>query len=413
MEHWIHDLPASGHVCAAAGPPAGLLLQWHLTDRCNLRCAHCYQESYGGGELTFDEWLEVVAQFRDLLAGWRGRAAGRRVRGQVTVTGGEPFVHPRFLDLLDRFAAHGDEFTFAILTNGSLIDEVMARRLRGLGPSFVQVSIEGSAATHDRIRGAGSFAAAVAALRHLRQAGVRTLVSFTAHEGNYREFPEVARLGRRLGVDRVWADRLIPHGSGAGLGLSPMTPEETREFMELMAQAQAEAKRAWFDRTEIAMHRALQFLLAGGPPYQCTAGDTLLTLLPKGDVLPCRRLPVVVGNVRRTTLREVYEGSALLRELRDRNRVSEGCEHCAYVRLCRGGLRCLAYAVTGSPFQADPGCWIAHREPGPARRAEEPDRRCGLGLFLDPHERPSLEALQPCLPGLMNERVEQCLERLK
>ncbi|MEE8105720.1 MAG: radical SAM protein [Planctomycetota bacterium] len=336
------------------GGTGGLLLQWHITNRCNLRCAHCYQESYAGQELPYEELVDVIEQFKTLLD-------VRGDRGHITVTGGEPFVRRDFLDLLERFHENRSRFSFAILTNGSFIDRAMASRLKRLGPSFVQVSVEGAQKTHDRIRGAGDFERTVAALRHLVRARIRSLISFTAHRTNYREFPAVARLGRSLHVRRVWADRLIPSGSGKAMQEQMLTRAETREFFSIMHQERVRAKRAWFGRTEIAMHRALQFLEGGGVPYHCTAGDTLITVMPNGDLYPCRRMPIRVGNVKETPLADLYFGSDLMRALRDPNRISEGCSKCAWSPLCRGGLKCLSYAVTGDPFQADPGCSEATR----------------------------------------------------
>ena len=132
--------------------PHGLMLQWHITERCNLRCAHCYQNGYSGEELRFEDLLSVLGQFKDSLRLWRNKARRFQVRGHITVTGGEPFVRRDFLDLLEVFSANREHFSFAILTNGSFIDTAMARRLRKLGPTFVQVSIEGTQATHDKIR---------------------------------------------------------------------------------------------------------------------------------------------------------------------------------------------------------------------------------------------------------------------
>jgi len=343
--------------------PRGLLLQWHVTERCNLRCAHCYQEDYSCEELSFENLLEVLAQFRRLLDRWRREPTRPPVRGHITVTGGEPFVRRDFLDLLEVFSANRKHFSFAILTNGSFIDAAMARRLRKFGPAFVQLSIEGSQATHDKIRGRGDFDKTVSGLGHLVRSRIRTLISFTAHRANFREFPEVARLGRRLRVSRVWADRLVPWGTGSGLREQVLTPEETRELFELMRAARAEASGRWFGRTEIAMHRALQFLVAGGRAYHCTAGDSLVTVGPNGDLYPCRRMPIRVGNLMETPLAELYYGSDLFCALRDRQRVSEGCRGCPHSARCRGGLKCLSYAVTGDPFQADPGCWRASTAP--------------------------------------------------
>lgn len=339
--------------------PRVLVLQWHITERCNLRCAHCYQDGYAGTELSHRELLGILGQYVELLDGWRQRSLWP-IDAHINVTGGEPFARKDFPGLLEVFAALKGRFSFGILTNGTFIDSAMARHLRGLGPRVVQVSIEGTQATHDAIRGPGTFDRTVEAIRHLVEARVRTSISFTAHRGNFREFPEVARLGRRLGVAQVWSDRLIPSGSGAGLGEMVLTPAETREFFELMMRARAEAKRPGLGkRTKISMHRALQFLVGGGRPYRCGAGDTLITVQPNGDLYPCRRMPIPVGNLLEKPLSELYYSADLFQSLRDRNRVSTGCQNCLHAERCRGGLKCLSYALTGDPFRADPGCWKA------------------------------------------------------
>jgi len=336
----------------------GLLLQWHITARCNLRCAHCYQEDYSQDECAFQDLIGVVEQFEELLGFVASERAPFPSRGHITVTGGEPFLREDFLDLLEVISARRERFSFAILTNGTLIDEAMAHRLRELAPTFVQVSIEGGQSTNDRIRGSGSFDRGVTALRSLVQADVPSVISFTAQRENFHEFGDVARLGRDLGVGTVWADRVIPWGSASTLREQTFSPAETRQFFDLMCAARAEAERS-FCRTEIGMRRALQFLVGGGRPYRCAAGDTLITIQPNGDVYPCRRMPIRVGNLFEEPLVELYTGSDLLRALRDRDRISVGCENCLHARQCGGGLRCLAYAVAGDPFVADPGCWHA------------------------------------------------------
>jgi radical SAM protein with 4Fe4S-binding SPASM domain len=235
----------------------------------------------------------------------------------------------------------------------------MAHRLRILAPSFVQVSVEGTQATHDNIRGKGDFERTVTALKYLVRERIRTFISFTAHRANFREFTQVAQLGRRLQVSRVWADRLIPWGTGSAFREKVLTPEETHEFFDIMHKAHTRVARSWLGRTEIAMHRALQFLAAGGKPYQCTAGDTLITVQPNGDLFPCRRMPISVGNLMETPLIDLYYESDLFLALRDRSRISDGCQSCSYGKVCRGGLKCLSYAITGDLFKADPGCWLS------------------------------------------------------
>ncbi len=300
--------------------------------------------------------LHILEQFKNLL-----QLLSRKnspVRGHITVTGGEPFVRSDFFDLLEIFSRNKKLFSFAILTNGSFIDALLAKKLKKLNPAFIQVSLEGKPETHDRIRGQGNYEKTVQAIRHLVKQGICTYISFTAHKDNFREFHSVARKGRRLGVQRVWADRLIPHGCGAMIRDRIMTSDENRDFLLLMNKERR--KTGWFRRrkTEVSMHRALQFLVAGGQPYKCTAGNSLITIMPDGDLYPCRRMPVSVGNVLENSLADLYENSELFRRLRDRKEIPAGCSPCLYKNICRGGLKCLSYAVSGDPFAGDPSCWI-------------------------------------------------------
>lgn len=335
-------------------PKKRLLLQWHITERCNAHCRHCYQGEHACSELPLTQLLSILDQYKALLTQWRRLSRGH-IGGHITITGGDPFIREDFPQLLEIFARHQKWFTFAVLTNGMAIDGPTARFLKSLSPRFVQVSLEGGPSIHDHLRGEGNFDQTVAAIAQLVCAGVPTLIAFTAHKGNFREFSEVAGVGRKLGVTRVWADRLIPLGRGRAMSQQTLGPNEVWELFVRMDKERAKEN----GKTRIAMHRALQFMVAGGTPYRCSAGDTLLTILANGDLAPCRRMPIVVGNAMRSDLADLYFGANLFRQLRDETRISAECTKCKHALTCRGGSRCLAYAVHGDPFRADPGCWVA------------------------------------------------------
>ncbi|MFZ7111194.1 MAG: radical SAM protein [Desulfatiglandales bacterium] len=334
-----------------------MTLQWHITERCNLKCVHCYQEQPTSDELSYGELCLIIEQFKALLQRQQEKNNASKIRGLINVTGGEPFLHRDFFDLLRVFAENRDYFDFGILTNGTLINDTVAHRLRELKPAFVQVSLEGNQNKNDAIRGSGTFDKITAALRYLTAQGIKTVVSFTAHRSNYQKFLDVARIACELGVTRVWADRLIPCGAGLSLSSQVLTTEETREFFGIMYHSYCESQKR-FCNTEVFMGRALQFLVAGGEPYCCAAGDNLVALQPNGDLYPCRRMPICVGNVLETPLVDLYAQSDLFRMLRH-HEIPSACESCAFSSKCRGGLKCLAYAIHGDPFLADPGCWRA------------------------------------------------------
>lgn len=337
-------------------PKKRLLLQWHITERCGAHCRHCYQDAQAHSELPLAQLLLILDQYKAFLTQWR-RLSRRHIGGHITITGGDPFMREDFPRLLEILAHHRKWFTFAVLTNGTAIDGPTVRFLESLTPRFVQVSLEGARSTHDHLRGEGDFDQTVAAIGRLVGADIPTAIAFTAHKGNIREFSEVADIGRRLGATRVWADRLIPLGRGSAMSHQMLDPNETWQLFVRMDKERAKDN----GKTRIAMHRALQFMVAGGTPYRCTAGDTLLTILANGDLVPCRRMPIVVGNVMESNLADLYFKADLFRQLRDESRISSECTHCRHAWTCRGGLRCLAYAVHGDPFRADPGCWVAGR----------------------------------------------------
>lgn len=339
--------------CGSA--PHSLLLQWHVTERCDHACTHCYQAG-SITELPYESLLTILEQFRKLCDTLRA-GTSRRIPAHITVTGGEPFLRDDLFDLLERFYDMRREFSFGILASGSRIDRESAYRLKLLGPGFVQVSLEGGKTTHDAIRGDGDFERVLAAVRHLKKAGVPVLISFSAHRGNFREFPVVAAIGRKLGVKRVWADRFVPLGGAAAQRDMTLSASETEEFLDILGAARS--KPTLFPcSTEIAAHRALQFRVGGGRPYRCQAGRELITVMADGGLVPCRRLPIPAGNLLEANLADLYRDNPVFRELQ-RVDVPGGCSDCFYRRECRGGLRCLAHAMTGSFHRADPGCRVA------------------------------------------------------
>ena len=327
------------------------VLQWHILHKCNLRCTHCYQDDYAAE--CSGEQLEAL--FYQYLAFCRAYG----FRGHINFTGGEPLLSKDLFPLLARCEENG--VTFGILTNGTLLDSETAERLGSLkGLSFVQVSIDGTKETHDRVRGKGNFDRAFAGLRRLKQNGIQTMAAFTCHKGNYRELPAVIRTVRRAGIDRFWADRLIPMGSSREDVLSA---EEYRTVIQCLTKEHHKKRR--FSRTDVHLNRSLQFLEGGSCYYHCSAGTDLLTLFADGTLLPCRRLPLPIGNCLETDMLTLYRNSPLIRELQAQ-RIPDECSSCAKASLCRGGAKCLTYALTGDYTRKDPNCYY----PAPDKPAE-------------------------------------------
>ncbi len=114
---------------------------WNVTRACNLACTHCYasaKRTPAADELTGDE----ARAFLDDLARYGVPA--------VLISGGEPLARPDLLDLMTYGVERGLRFTLS--TNGTLIDDITARRLKTAGLIYAGVSIDGPEELHDRQR---------------------------------------------------------------------------------------------------------------------------------------------------------------------------------------------------------------------------------------------------------------------
>lgn len=346
----------SGVGRADCGLPGRMVLQWHLTERCPLGCAHCYQEGVPEVDVAVRE--EILAQFLELV-GHLSRRRGAPVRPRLHLTGGEPFLVPGFLEWLESLRERFPQLELGVMSTGLPVTEAMARRLAALRLAFFQVSLDGGEGCHDALRGAGNHARVLAAIRRMARAGLRPVVSFTAGRSNWRDFPEVVRAARHAGARSIWSDRAIPCGAAASRADEVLTPSEVEDWIALMAACrEREARRVFGPRIRVSMGRALQFRGGGHGVYSCHAGSDLLAVLPDGTLLPCRRLPVPVGRLPEGRLTDLWENAPLLRALRDAA-VPDGCLDCAVAQSCRGGLRCLSQALAGDPFGSDPGCALA------------------------------------------------------
>jgi radical SAM protein with 4Fe4S-binding SPASM domain len=342
--------------------PYDFLIQWHLTERCNLKCRHCYQEGGKIAELSLPEIYRTIEEISDMLKAWQDDY-DLNFSPSFNITGGEPFLRAGFFDILDRLAQTG--FEIYILSNGTCITLDMARKIAALGVNGVQISLDGPEKIHEQVRGRGSFAAALQGVRNLQQAGVKVSLNATISKMNAGYFPEMVGLACELGVPRLGFSRLVPSGRGKDLLADMLTLDETKSFYESVLSMQVEGLKittgdpmaAQMNATPPADDEEIPFP-AGG----CAAGVSGLTILADGTVTPCRRLPIALGKVGENSLREIWATSIVLEQLRTKDLYQGKCGKCPRWSACRG-CRAIAYAFAetqGNPdfLAPDPQCFI-------------------------------------------------------
>ena len=345
-----------------------LFVVWNFTNRCNLQCRHCYQNSgpgAGSGELSLREKLGLVDQF------------AREYVAMVAFAGGEPTLSSDLEPVLERCQKYGMHTTIA--THGMLMSPERCERLAGLGLRYVEVSLDSvHAERHDGFRGVpGAWEKSVQGIKNvIATEGMRAGIAMCVHRGNLDEVDDMIRFAVEMGVSCFAHFNFIPVGRGKEMLHEDLTPREREELLELL--------HGWMESREIGVistapqfgrvclsHAGDDGLIscshagnAAGTKARvvakylggCGAGRTYACLQPNGDVTPCVYMPDrVMGNVRKRRFVDVFQQNEWWDLLCDRDERQGGCGTCDYRNYC-GGCRARADAYLDRLDHCDPGC---------------------------------------------------------
>lgn len=338
--------------------------QWHITDRCNLRCTHCYQDNYSGSnELGLDGLKRIADEIVSTLSKWNKR-------GDIAITGGEPLLKKETFPLINYLESTDEISSLDILSNGTLINESIVEQIRCLKKiRCVQISLEGaSPESNDAIRGKGTFEKAMASIRLLRKSGISVNIMFTLQRRNMEDIPSIIDLAIAEGVMALTIERFVPIGSGTRIKNELLSSEEIKGvFSYISERAEQEINRGGL--TSISRSRPLWVMCNGNTGFLggdtsnkdtaggiCSIGLDGLCILPDATVLPCRRLPIPIGNLKNDSLLKIWHTSDLLWEIADKRNLKGKCNTCEFITRC-SGCRAMAYACTGDYLAEDPQCW--------------------------------------------------------
>jgi radical SAM protein with 4Fe4S-binding SPASM domain len=347
-------------IAGSATQTFDFFIQWHLTERCNLRCRHCYQAGKRVQEMTPEMVKSEIDGATEMFRAWEAEY-DVTVAPSIHFTGGEPFLYAGLWDVVAHARERG--YKVALMSNGCLITAEDARRAFHLGLSDIQVSLEGPAGLHDSIRGRGNFAAMAKGVEELIAAGNRVHANVTLSRLNGESIEAAIEVARQIGCQGIGFSRVVPCGRGKAFLESLLSPQELRHAYQKLTALNSPAY-------EVTLGDPLAGTpLVGSPSAEhaltlsgCSAGFSGVTITSDGSVMPCRRIGLVAGNLKRKKLRDIWATSDLLWQLRNRESYHGKCGRCPHWPTCRG-CRAVAYAYSvaqGDPdlFADDPQCWI-------------------------------------------------------
>jgi len=382
------------------------LIFWEVTKGCNLRCIHCRAtatELMSPKDLPTAKALDIIRQ----IAAFANPI--------LVLSGGEPLYRRDIFELAEYGKRLG--LRVALATNGTLVTQEVAEKIKHSGIKRVSISLDGSdAATHDSFRGIpGAFDAAVYGMRNLQDVGVSVQINMTIARHNAHQLPAVLDLARRLGADALHTFLLVPVGCGVDIAEEQMVPPDEYERMlnwfydqsltgdiELKAtcaphyfrvarQRRAADRRAGkavpatpiahhppseghTGPTEMTMPGSTGISLKpgdrmpaghtghpGGPNDMnamtkgCLAGTGVGFISHEGEVFPCGYLPALAGDLRKQSFADVWTNSAVFNELRHDDNLKGKCGCCEFRHVCMG-CRARAFAATGDFLAEEPFC---------------------------------------------------------
>ncbi len=316
-------------------------LQWHLTNRCDLDCRHCYDRT--------DRRPLSTAAAMAVLDDFARFCEEKNVSGHVSFSGGNPLLRADFFDIYRRAAELG--FDLSILGNPT--SRSVLERIQDILPlNFFQTSLEGLAEHNDFMRGAGHFDRVMMFLPILSELGISSTIMLTLTRDNLDQIIPLAQTLEGK-VDHFTFNRLSPVGEGAALALPD--PVAYRAFIGRYVDVANKLEVAGYKDNLINCELAARGLssFGGCTGFGCGAAFNFMALLPDGQVHACRKYPSFIGDIRRSTLCEIYDGSDADRY----RRRPDACRDCALVTQC-GGCRAITSGLGwDEDADKDPFCF--------------------------------------------------------
>jgi radical SAM protein with 4Fe4S-binding SPASM domain len=342
-------------------PGAPFQVVWDITYACNLRCKHCYATAGKvlEDELSTEEALKTIDELDRL---------GVTI---LAFSGGEPLVRKDIFKLTKYASKKG--MYVALATNGTLISQQMAKKIKKNGVSYLQISLDGLRDTHNSFRGIdNAFDRTIKGIKNAVKYNFFVNISMTVTKLNYKEVPAVIKLCEELGVDWFMHYNFIPTGRGRDIIKLDITPEEREDLLNLLYEKNFKSNISLLSTAPQFARIALQCDGGMVPTHfynvnvgerlkqltefigGCGAGRFYFAIKANGDITPCVFFPLVIGNVRNDNIEKLWKKSKVFKALRNKDKL-EGCGKCDYRYVC-GGCRARAYNYFGDYLKPDIGC---------------------------------------------------------
>ncbi len=324
-----------------------MLISWNITKACNLKCEHCYRDAglAQDDELDLQEGKRLLRELKDL---------NFRL---IIFSGGEPLLREELFQWIPFARELG--LISVLGTNGTLVDEKCAGRLKQAGLKRLGISIDSvDEKKHDKFRCLdGAWEQAVRGTENAKKAGLEFQVHTTVTKKNINEILAITDFAQSIGAQAHHIFFLVP--TGRGKEIDDVIPS-AQEYEGLIEKILYKQKTAALELkpvcapqfVRIAKEKNIKTRFERG----CLAGISYACILPNGEVHPCPYMPINLGNVRdEGGFRKIWQENKVFKDLRSL-KLHDKCGICEFKTLC-SGCRAAAFHQSGGDYLAeDPNC---------------------------------------------------------
>jgi len=350
------------------------VIVWNITQRCNLKCVHCYAHAKN---IAFDNELSTTEgkNLLDDLAEF-----GVPV---ILFSGGEPLIRKDLPELAAYAVKKG--MRAVISTNGTLITPQKAQTLKKIGLSYVGISLDGMEEINDRFRGVkGAFRSALEGIENCKKAGIKVGLRFTINKSNVAEIPKIFKLLQEMDIPRACFYHLVYAGRGTDLLKDDLSHQESRKAVDLIMDLTKKLHDMGHIKEVLTVDNHadgpyLYLRLLKENPERAREVLELLQMNEgnsSGIGIGCISWDGEVhadqfwrhysfGNVKDRPFSEIWTDASdpLMKKLKEKKKHAKGrCATCKWLDICAGNFRVRSEAITGDIWAPDPACYLTDEE---------------------------------------------------
>lgn len=351
---------------------------WNITRTCNLKCVHCYSDSEEkaySGELTTEEGKNLITDLVDF-----GIPA-------LLFSGGEPLVRKDIWELADHGKKLGLRMTLS--TNGVLIDDKTAQKIKDIGFTYVGISLDGIGEVNDKFRGKdGAFKKAMRGFQNCVAVNQKVGLRMTLTRHNYENLHGIFDFIEAENIQRACFYHLVYAGRGESISGEDLTHEESRHAMDIILERTEDFHKRGLNKDILTVdnhvdgpylylklleknpEKAAQVkeMLEWNGGGRYSSGVSFADIDFFGNVHADQFwMHHTFGNVRDRRFGEIWqdESDPVMNVLKHRlDNLKGKCTKCKFLMMCGGSLRVRADLVYDDPCAPDPACYLTDEECG-------------------------------------------------